>query len=533
MTRFIFVVGGVCSSLGKGIAAASIGTLLKRSGYSVFSIKVDPYLNVDPGTMNPEQHGEVFVTEDGAETDLDLGHYERFLDQPLSRLSTLTMGRVYEEVITKEREGAYLGKTIQTIPHITDAIKKKLFAARDSSKADIILVEIGGTVGDIEAQPCFEAARQIIHELGKHKAMMVMLTLLPYLESSKELKTKPTQMSTRELQRAGLFPDVILTRSDRDIKPELLEKISHFCNVDREAVIPAQTVPSIYEVPLRFASFGLHKIICAKLELPLLQEPNLDDLKELIEKIYDKDLPVLQVALVVKYHELDDAYLSVFESIKAACYAHMRKPKIVSINSELLEEGNEAEWEKLKKCHAVLVPGGFGSRGIEGKIKAITYAREEKIPYLGICLGAQLMAIEFARNVAGIVGATSEEFDPKAKDLLVHIMEDQKTVTQKGGTMRKGNYPCTIKEGTKAFAAYGKTLIYERHRHRFEFNNAYRKQLEKAGLLVSGSFEERTIMEIIELKDHPFMMGVQYHPEFLSRPQRPEESFYAWIGACM
>jgi len=533
MTKYIFVTGGVCSSLGKGIAAASIAMLLKRSGFSVVPMKLDPYLNVDPGTMNPQQHGEVFVTEDGCETDLDLGHYERFIDTPLSQRSTVTMGKIFEEVLQNERAGHYLGKTIQVIPHITNAIKEKIYNTGKELNADVVIVEVGGTIGDIEGQPCLEAIRQIQHEVGKGRSAMIMLTLLPYLNSSKELKTKPTQIAVRELQRIGIFPDMILARSDYPIPDELFDKISLFCSVEKESIIPAYTLETIYEVPLRLAHSGIHTILMKQLGLNGTPRPDLQDFELLVDSIKNPDLEPLKIGMIAKYHELDDAYISVNEAIKAACYAAHRRPQIVSINAEKLEEEGSDEWEKVQSLDAMIVPGGFGSRGIEGKIKAATYARTNKLPYLGICLGAQLMTIEFARNVCGLAQANSTEFDPKTQHPVVDLMVTQIGVAKKGGTMRLGSYPCHLKEGTLAHTCYGNTGITERHRHRYEFNNTYKTQLEEKGLIVSGSYLEENIMEMVELKDHPYMIGTQAHPEFLSRPGKPHPLFLGLIKAAI
>lgn len=529
--KFIFVVGGVCSSLGKGIAAASVGALLKRSGHSVFLMKVDPYLNVDPGTMNPEQHGEVFVTDDAAETDLDLGHYERFINQPLSKYSTVTMGRIYSEVLENERKGEYLGKTIQILPHITGAIKAKIYKAAEESGADIVIVEIGGTVGDIEGQPCLEAIRQIQREVGKQHALFIMLTLLPYLASSKELKTKPTQLAVRELQSSGIFPDMMLLRSDHPIQEDHFQKIALFCNVEREAVIPAYTVESIYEVPLRFAESSLHSILERKLGLSSVMSPNLQEFEELIDKIKNPDLEPIRIGVVTKYHNLDDAYLSVHEAIKSASYVNNRKPILVPINSEKLEQDDELEWDKFGKVDGIVVPGGFGSRGIEGKIRACTWAREHQLPYLGLCLGSQILSIETARSLAGMDGANSTEFDPKTPYPVVDIMQSQKEVLQKGGTMRKGAYLCHLTPGTKAFEAYQKDTVVERHRHRYEFNNTFQDELQKHGIIFSGLYKDEGIVEIVERKDHPFMVGVQFHPEFTSRPATGHPLFNAFIRA--
>lgn len=531
MTKYIFITGGVCSSLGKGITASSIGNLLKAAGYKVFTQKLDPYLNVDPGTMSPFQHGEVFVTDDGAETDLDLGHYERFIDVPLSRLSSFSTGQVYQTVLDAERKGDYLGRTIQIVPHITNEIKRRIREAARKSKCDIMMCEIGGTVGDIEGQPFIEALRQMRHEEGVENTLFIHLTLLPYLRSSNELKTKPTQLSVRTLQSMGIHPDMIVVRADEKIDKKHLEKISGFCDVKLEAVIPAPTVNNIYEVPLNFEKFGISKTIQDLLKLKV-RKPNLKEWEKVVNNIHHSTKEI-QIGLAGKYNELDDAYLSVIEAIKAASFFHKRKAKIVWIDAEKIEAADKKEWEKLHKVDGVVVPGGFGSRGVEGKIAVAEYCREEKVPYLGLCLGAQIMAIEVARHVADIANATSEEFSPKAKHKVVCFMPNQNEKRAKGGTLRLGSWPCKVQKGTKAFQAYGMERIEERHRHRYEFNNAYKKQLEQAGLLFSGVSPDRELMEIVELKNHPFMVGSQFHPEFKSRPNRPHPLFREFLKAAL
>jgi len=531
MPKYIFVTGGVCSSLGKGIASASIGNLMKASGFSVFTQKLDPYLNVDPGTMSPFQHGEVFVTDDGAETDLDLGHYERFIDTPLSKLSSTSTGQVYQTVLDQERKGDYLGGTIQIIPHITDEIKRRIREAGKKSKCDIMLCEIGGTVGDIEGQPFLEAMRQMRHEEGRNNTLFVHLTLLPFLKSSNELKTKPTQLSVKTLQSMGIQPDIIMARADEKIETKHLIKISKFCDVQKEAVIPAPTVKYIYEVPLIFEQHDLTKTICEKLNLKY-RKPNTSEWEKMVHNIITSNKEVL-IGLAGKYNELDDAYISVIEAIKAASFFHKRKPKVVWIDAEKIEKNDKVEWKKLRKVDGVVVPGGFGVRGTEGKILVAQYCREEKIPYLGLCLGAQLMTIEFARNVVGIKNATSEEFLPKAKNKVVHFLPGQSEKRAKGGTLRLGSWPCKVLKGTHAYKAYGETLIYERHRHRYEFNNAYKKDLEKNGLIFSGISPDHELMEIVEVKNHPFMIGSQFHPEFKSRPNRPHPLFREFIKAAI
>ena len=531
MAKYIFVTGGVCSSLGKGIASSAIGNLLKASGFSVFTQKLDPYLNVDPGTMSPFQHGEVFVTDDGAETDLDLGHYERFIDIPLSKLSSFSTGQVYQTVLDKERKGDFLGGTIQIIPHITDEIKNRVRQAARKSKADIILAEIGGTVGDIEGQPFLEALRQMRNEEGKENVMFIHLTLLPFLKSSNELKTKPTQLSVKTLQGMGIHPDMVMLRADAKIEKKHLSKVAKFCDVPLEAVIPAPTVKSIYEVPLNFHKYNMVQTICNRFNLRY-KKPKLAEWERMVKRIIESKTEI-HIGLAGKYNDLDDAYLSVIEAIKSASFMQKRKAKIVWIDAERIESGDKNEWKKLHKVDGVVVPGGFGSRGIEGKILVAQYCREEKIPYLGLCLGSQLMAIEFARNVAGIKNATSEEFAPKAKNKIVHFLPGQHEKRAKGGTLRLGSYPCNIRKGTLAYKCYETTKIDERHRHRYEFNNKFKSPLEKKGLIFSGVSPDRELMEIVELKGHPFMIGSQFHPEFKSRPNRPHPLFREFIKAAI
>lgn len=532
-TKYIFVTGGVCSSLGKGIAAASIGALLKSCGFKVFPQKLDPYLNVDPGTMSPFQHGEVFVTNDGAETDLDLGHYERFIDENATKLSNMTTGKIYSEIIAKERKGDFLGGTIQIIPHITNAIKEKILAAGKNSGADIVIIEIGGTVGDIEGLPYLEAIRQLRYELGTENTLFIHLTLLPYLKGSKELKTKPTQASVRELRSIGIQPDLILARADYHITQEQLDKIALFCDVEKRAVIPALTVKSIYEVPLNFNEYKIAELIAEKLHLGTVT-PKLEEWQKLVTKINSK-LTSLKIALVGKYTGLDDAYLSVIESLKIACYHNDRELEVEWISAEKLEKKDEKAWEVLKNCAGILVPGGFGIRGTEGKIMAADYAREHKIPYLGLCLGLQIMTIAFARSILKDPEITSQEFDEENKisesKYIVHYLPGQHPRKDMGGTLRLGAYPCTLTPGTKTHALYGTAEIHERHRHRYEINNTFRRDLEKNGLVVSGIYEKENLVEIMELENHPFMIGSQFHPEFLSRPHRPHPLFKGFIAA--
>ncbi|QQR55223.1 CTP synthase [Candidatus Peregrinibacteria bacterium] len=532
-TKYIFVTGGVCSSLGKGIATASIGALLKSAGFKVFTMKLDPYLNVDPGTMSPFQHGEVFVTDDGAETDLDLGHYERFIDENLSVLSSVTTGKIYTEVLQKERRGDYLGGTIQIIPHITEAIKGRIKEAAKQSGAKIVMVEIGGTVGDIEGLPYLEAIRQLRHELGKENTLFVHLTLLPYLKASKELKTKPTQASVRELRSIGLQPDIILARADKNIPSELLKKISLFCDVEAKCVIPAVTAKSIYEVPLNFNEYQITELVAEKLHLGNVS-PMLEDWQTLVSKILAKREPVA-IALVGKYTDLDDAYLSVIESLKIACYHQDLELDLHWIDAEKLQEQDEETWNELRSAQGILVPGGFGIRGTEGKILAAKYARENKIPYLGLCLGLQIMTIEYARTKLKNPALTSEEFDESQEldpgEYVIHFLPNQHRNKEKGGSMRLGAFPCMLKEGTLAHKLYGRDMVMERHRHRYEINNDFVKKLKDSDWTPSGIFEEGNLVEMAELKNHPFMIGTQSHPEFLSRPHRPHPLFAGFIEA--
>jgi len=530
-TRYIFVTGGVCSGLGKGIASASIGAILKACGYKVSTIKMDPYLNPDPGTMSPFQHGEVFVTDDGYEADLDLGHYERFIDVPLSSHSNLTSGQIYQEILEKERKGEYLGKTVQVVPHITNKIKDFIKTAAERSRADFLMVEIGGTVGDIEGEPYLEAARQFHHEMGDERVMFVHLTLLPFLATSKELKTKPTQMSVKELERRGIHPDMILARSDYDIPRELLDKIAMFCDIEEGAVVPAPTIASIYECPLNFAKAKVSEIIFKKFNLTN-KKPNLQQWQNLVKKIKSANDKQITIAKVGKYTAHGDAYISVDEALKAAGFANNVSIKIIAVDSEKLENKDKKEWNLLKKADGIVVPGGFGKRGVEGKIAAAKYARENKVPYFGLCLGMQIMTIEFARQILKTDDANSEEFAPNSKNPVIHIMDEQKEKMKNndyGATMRLGAYPCRLKPGSLAECAYEEKLVSERHRHRYEFNNNYRTVLEDGGLVISGLSPDRNLVEIVEVKDHPWMVGVQFHPEFKSRPLKPHPLFREFI----
>ncbi len=527
-TKFVFVTGGVCSSLGKGIVASSTAAIMKAANQKVGIMKLDPYLNVDPGTMSPFQHGEVFVLDDGGETDLDLGHYERFIDTPLISDCSVSSGKVYSEVLAEEREGKYLGGTIQIVPHITDKLRSKVELAAKKLKVDIMVVEIGGTVGDIEAEPFFEVLRQMKHKYGKN-CLSLHLTLLPYLAASKELKTKPTQLSVKELRSKGITPDIIFCRADLKIPKKLLKKVAYFCDVDDEAVIPAETVSSIYEVPLRFQQSNLGNILAKKLDLgDLTFDMSIWENGVSKRKKAKKELII---GLAGKYNELDDAYLSVIEAAKAAGVFHGRKVEIEWIDTEKIEADDTEECQKLESVAGIIVPGGFGNRGIEGKIKVAHYCRINKKPYLGLCLGSQIMAMEFARNILDIKNATSEEFHPKAKNLVVHYIPEQRTIRKKGGTMRLGSYPCKIKAGTLAEKVYGTQKINERHRHRYEFNNAYRAEFEAAGFLISGESPNGELVEIVEVTDHPFMIGSQFHPELKSRPFEPHPLFRDFIGA--
>jgi len=526
--KFIIVTGGVCSGLGKGISAASIGTLLATSGLKVFPQKQDPYLNVDPGTMNPFQHGEVFVTDDGAETDLDLGHYERFIDQDLSQLSSVSTGQIYTEVLDKERKGDFLGGTIQIIPHITNAIKTKIHEAAKKSRADVVIVELGGTVGDIEGEPFLEAARQLHSDLGDERVMFVHVVLLPFLKANKELKTKPAQASVRELRRAGIHPDMIIARAEHKIKKEHVKKLALFCDVKPESVIPAETQDSIYQVPLSFKGYNVDKLVAKKLKLGAIK-PKLGEWQKLNERFLSPK-KTLKIGLVGKYVDLEDAYLSVREAVKSASYYHDVRPEIDWIESEELEGG---DLSRLKEFDGIIVPGGFGSRGTEGKILAANYARTNNVPYLGLCLGAQIIVVEFARNILNLTKASSTEFNPRTPDPVVYILRGQEKIYKKGGTLRLGAYPCRIKKGTLAEKVYGCTSISERHRHRYEIDTKYQKRFEKAGLIFSGIYKKANLPEIVEVTDHPFMIGSQFHPEFKSRPNRPHPLFRGFIEACL
>jgi CTP synthase len=527
MSKYIFVTGGVISSVGKGIAIASIGTILKSRQLSVSVQKLDPYLNVDPGTMSPYQHGEVFVTKDGAETDLDLGNYERFIDVNLTADSNITSGQIYSTVIARERRGDFLGGTIQVVPHVTNEIKQRFKRLAEKSGSDVILVEVGGTVGDIEGQPFLEAIRQMRRDVGRENVLYIHVTLLPYLGSTQELKTKPTQHSVNELRRMGIQPDIIICRSDLPVPDGIRDKISLFCDVEREAVIPLPTISTVYEVPLYLEDMGIGKLVVDKLGLDA-GPSDLTEWREMVALLKEPHEPV-SIAIVGKYVELKDAYYSVREALYHAALYHKRSLNIVWISSESLEKEDVANL--LRSVQGIVVPGGFGVRGIEGMIKAANYAREKKIPYLGLCLGMQVMVIEFARAVFNSPKPNSSEFDPDTPYPVIDLMPDQMSVINKGKTMRLGDYPCQLPEGTHAADAYGEDLIYERHRHRYEFNNKYRTDLEKAGLVCSGISPAGELVEVCEIADHPWMVGSQFHPEFRSRPNRPHPLFRDFIGA--
>ncbi len=530
MAKYIFVSGGVVSSVGKGIAVASIGRLLKSRGIRVSVVKLDPYINVDPGTMNPYQHGEVFVTDDGAETDLDLGHYERFIDLSLSRMSNVTTGQVYSAVIARERHGDFLGGTIQVIPHITNEIKDRIGRAAKQSGADVVIVETGGTVGDIECLPFLEAVRQMHLDLGRENTFYIHLTLLPYVGASKELKTKPTQHSVKELRSIGIQPDAILCRSDYPVPPELIDKIALFCDVERRAVVPVPTVDTIYQVPLLLEEAGLGEYIVERLHLEA-GEPALGDWRDFVERI-EHPQGTIRVGLVGKYMELQDAYISVREALYHAGWAHQRSIEIEWIDSQDLEVEGGGD-HLLEGLDGICVPGGFGHRGIEGMIAAARYAREHRVPYLGLCLGMQIMAIEFARNVLGLEDANSTEFNMFSPHPVIDLLPEQRDLPDKGGTMRLGLYPCQLQPGSLALEAYGEPILFERHRHRFEFNNEYRRPFELAGMRFGGLSPDGRLVEIAEVANHPWMAGSQFHPEFRSRPDRPHPLFRGFIGACV
>ncbi len=527
MAKFIFVTGGVVSSLGKGLASASIGNLLESRGARITFLKLDPYINVDPGTMNPYQHGEVFVTEDGAETDLDLGHYERFTSVTVGQRNNFTTGRIYYDVIMKERRGDYLGGTIQVVPHITDEIKRNICALAEGT--DVVITEIGGTVGDIESLPFLEAIRQMPYDVGRENVLYVHVTLVPYLGAAGELKTKPTQHSVNKLREIGIQPNILLCRTDRYLPPELKEKIALFCNLQKEEVVTAKDVDTIYEVPLVFHKEGLDRLIVDRLHLRL-SEPDLREWDSLVQRITHPEHQVT-LALVGKYIVLKESYKSLSEALVHGGIANGTKPLIRWVEAEDIE--SRGADRVLADVDGIIVPGGFGNRGIEGKIQAIRYARERRVPFLGLCLGMQCAVIEFARHVVGLADANSSEFAPEGPTSVIDLMRDQRAVEQKGGTMRLGAYPCVIEKGSRAHEAYGCTEVRERHRHRYEFNNAFRETLLKHGLVLSGLSPDGRLVEIVELQHHPWFLATQFHPEFNSRPRRPHPLFQGFIAAAL
>ncbi|MEE9216993.1 MAG: CTP synthase [Anaerolineales bacterium] len=528
MEKYIFLTGGVVSTVGKGVTAAAIGKLLKERGVKVSIQKLDPYINVDPGTMSPYQHGEVFVLDDGAETDLDLGHYERFIDASLSRVCNLTTGQIYSNVISQERRGDFLGGTIQVIPHITTEIKNRIREVHQVTEAEVVICEVGGTVGDIESLPFLEALRQMRSDIGRENVVFVHVTWLPYIGATNELKTKPTQHSVRELRGIGISPDVIIARSDHAVGESLREKIALFCDVEPKGVIPLTTTSSLYEVPLLLEGEGLGDYLVDRLSLSSTQSPDWTEWEQLTARERE-DRPKVTVAIVGKYVELQDAYMSVREAIRHASLANDVEAEILWLHSAELEK--QRGWEELERAHGIIVPAGFGSRGIEGKIAAARYARENKIPYLGLCLGMQVMVIEFGRHVLGSEDANSTEFDRSTPHPVIDLLPEQRGIGEMGGTMRLGLYPCDIMEGTLAESAYGKASVSERHRHRYEFNNTYREILAEHGMVYSGLSPDGKLVEVAELSDHPFMIGSQFHPEFLSRPNRPHPLFAGFIRA--
>ena len=529
MSKYIFVTGGVVSGLGKGITAASLGRLLKCRGLKVAAQKLDPYINVDPGTMSPYQHGEVYVTEDGCETDLDLGHYERFIDEDLNKFSNLTTGKVYWNVLNKERRGEFLGQTVQVIPHITQEIKNYIYSLGEKTQADVVITEIGGTIGDIESQPFVEAARQVGIEQGKENTLYIHVTLVPFLRGSDEHKTKPTQHSVKELQGMGVSPDIIVLRCDEPLEPEIFRKIAMFCNVKPDCVIENRTLPILYEAPLMLEEKDFSLIVCRELGL-WTRAPQLDEWREMVEKIKAPQTTTT-IGLVGKYIQLHDAYLSVAEALRHAGYHCGTHVDIRWIDSETVNSENVDH--VLSGCDGLIVPGGFGNRGIEGMIVTAKYARENNIPYLGICLGMQVAVIEFARDVCGLADANSGEFAPSSPNKVIDFLPDQSETVSKGGTLRLGAYPCKIEDGSRMAACYGSGLIQERHRHRYEFNNDYREIMKKNGLTLCGSSPDGHIIEAVELSDKRFFIGVQFHPEFKSRPNRPHPLFVGLVSASM
>ena len=531
MAKYIFVTGGVVSSLGKGITAASLGRLLKSRGIKVTIQKFDPYINIDPGTMSPYQHGEVFVTDDGAETDLDLGHYERFIDINLTKNSNITTGKVYWSVLNKERNGDYLGSTVQVIPHITNEIKQRVYDVANADGADVVITEIGGTVGDIESQPFLEAIRQVKKEVGKNDVLYIHVTLLPYISAAGELKTKPTQHSVKELRGIGIQPDILVCRTEKPIPSDMKRKIAMFCDVDPEAVIENRTASTIYEVPLMMQEEGLDRIVLNKLAMNY-SPANMEGWEKMVYKINNPQKKV-KIAVVGKYVELPDAYISVTEALHHGAIDNDAAVKIHWVNAEKIEDPETDLDEVFVGCKGILVPGGFGDRGVEGKIKAIQYAREHKIPFLGLCLGMQCAVIEFARHVCGMTDAHSSEFNPETKHPVIDLMESQQGIVQKGGTMRLGAYPCKVTPGTHTEEAYGKLEISERHRHRYEFNNEYRQALTERGLVIAGTLPDDSLVEIVEVKDHPWFVAAQFHPELKSRPNNPHPLFSKFVKASL
>jgi CTP synthase len=532
MTKYIFVTGGVTSSLGKGIIAASLAKLLQARGFSVTIQKFDPYINVDPGTLNPYEHGECYVTDDGAETDLDLGHYERFLNTPTSQANNVTTGRIYQTVIEKERAGDYLGKTVQVIPHITDEIKRRVQLLGATNEYDIVITELGGTVGDIESLPYLEALRQLRWELGTDNCLVIHLTLIPYLNAAKELKTKPTQHSVKELLNTGIQPDILVCRTEHPIGMEIRRKLALFCNVDVGSVIEAIDAESIYDVPLLMLREKLDTVAITRLRLKDRREPQLNAWKNFLGKLKNPTYAI-NIGLVGKYNELQDAYKSIHESFVHAGAVNECKVRVHPIHSEQLEGTPEEVAERLRDFDGVLVAPGFGERGIEGKINAIKYVRENQVPFFGICLGMQCAVVEFARNVMQLEGASSTEVDPGTPHPVIDLMPDQKKITKKGGTMRLGAYPCEVRRRSKASAAYGSLKVSERHRHRYEFNNQYREAMEKAGMIASGINPDTDLVEIVEIKDHPWFVGVQFHPELKSTVEVPQPLFVAFVKAAL
>lgn len=530
MTKYIFVTGGVTSSLGKGIVAASLAKLLQARGLRVTCQKFDPYINVDPGTLNPYEHGECYVTDDGAETDLDLGHYERFLNVPTSQANNVTTGRVYQYVINKEREGQYLGKTVQVVPHITDEIKRRMLLLGHTGDYDVVITELGGTVGDIESLPYVEAVRQLKWELGSENAIVIHLTLVPYLKAAKELKTKPTQHSVKELLSQGVQPDILVCRTEKELGDDIRSKIARFCNVQKEAVIQAIDVDTIYKVPIEMRREGLDHIALQKLNMNVIKTADLENWEKFLEKL-DHPKREVRIGLVGKYVELQDAYKSIHESFIHASAENECDVIVESIQSDNLTEKNVEKM--LGHLHGILVAPGFGERGVEGKIEAIRFIRERKIPFFGICFGMQCAVIEFARNVLHLQGAHSTEVNSQTKFPVIDLMEEQKNIINKGGTMRLGSYKCEIKEGTKTFEVYNKTEIRERHRHRFEFNNQYLEKFEEAGFIASGKNPESNLVEIVELTDHPWFIGVQYHPDLKSTVENPHPLFVHFVNAAL